>query len=135
MAFSKRKKPVKKAVKAKKRKTVINDETCLQHHAWQWAQKAHPELLIFHVANERKGSIGMAMHFKRLGVLAGVADFLAFPPGRSVAIELKDDKGTQNADQEKFQKRWEAVGHLYFVCRTLEQFQGVISALTLFNSR
>lgn len=96
--------------------------------------REHPSLLIFHVANERKGSIGAAMHFKRMGVLPGVADFLAFPNnGRKAAIELKDDEGTQDGSQKMFQSRWERSGGVYFVVRTQEQFQGVIAALMLFE--
>jgi hypothetical protein len=136
LAFS-RKKPVKKAAKkkAKVRKTATNDETCLQKHCKQWLDKSGywSRLLIFHVANERKGSIGAAMHFKRMGVRPGVADWLAFPPGRSVAIELKDDEGEQDAEQEKFQAKWEAAGNLYFLVRTLPEFQGVIDGIMLFG--
>jgi hypothetical protein len=121
-----------KRVKPRIRKTIENDETCLQKHCWQWVQKAHSDLLIFHVANERKGSIGAVMHFKRMGVLPGVADFLAFPYGRSVAIELKDDEGAMDLEQQKFARRWEGAGNAYFVVRTIEEFQGVIDAITLF---
>jgi len=134
---SSRKKPVKKTAKAPKprvRKTVENDETCLQKHCKQWLDKSGlwERLLIFHVANERKGSIGAAMHFKRMGVRPGVADWLAFPPGRAVAIELKDDEGDQSADQDRFERKWKAAGNTYFLVRTLEEFQGVVSAITLF---
>lgn len=103
-------------------------------HCKQWLDKSGvwDRLLIFHVANERKGSIGAIMHFKRLGVRKGVADWLAFPPGRAVAIELKDDEGTQDGEQARFQRKWEAAGNTYFVVRTLEEFQGVIAAITLF---
>ena len=134
---SSRKKPARKPRKAaakRKRKTVTNDETCLQMHQKQWLEKAGlwGRLLIFHVANERIGGFGAQMHFKRMGVRPGVADWLVFRPGRSVAIENKDDEGEQNADQERFQKQWEAAGNLYFMVRTLEEFQGVVNALTLF---
>lgn len=72
------------------------------------------------------------MHFKRRGVLDGVADYLAFPAGRSVAIELKDAKGEQSKGQELFQRRWEAAGNSYFTARTLEEFQGIVQAIALF---
>jgi hypothetical protein len=113
---------------------VTNNETCLQMHCKQWLDKSGiwERLLIFHVANERKGGIGAIIHFKRMGVRNGVADWLAFPPGRSVAIELKDDDGTQEPDQIKFQRQWEAAGNSYFLCRTLEEFQGVVHAIALF---
>lgn len=96
--------------------------------AWAWCQKTHPELLIFHVANERKAHVQYHVKMKRKGVLAGVADFLAFPAdGRKLAIELKDGKGVQDADQIKFQRRWERAGGLYFVARTVTDFQFIIS--------
>jgi hypothetical protein len=88
---------------------------------------------MFHVANERRAKVQYHVKLKRLGVLPGVADFLAFPDnGRKAAIELKDDEGDQDEDQIRFQLRWERSGGLYFVCRTLEEFQGVVNALTLF---
>lgn len=116
------------------RKTVENDETCLQKHQKQWLDKTGlwSRLLIFHVANERKGGFGAQMHFKRMGVRPGVADWLVFPAGRSIAIENKDDEGTQNADQELFQKKWKAAGNLYLVVRTLDEFKSVINALVMF---
>lgn len=116
-------------------KTTTNDETCLQKHCKQWLDKSGiwGRLLIFHVANERKGSIGAVMHFKRMGVLNGVADWLAFPPNRTpVAIELKDDEGEQLPDQEKFQQRWEAAGNAYFIARTVGEFQAIVNGLMLF---
>ena len=131
-----RKKPAKKPRKPAKRvrKTVENDETCLQKHQKQWLDKTGlwSRLLIFHVANERKGSIGTAMHFKRMGVRPGVADWLVFPPDRAVAIENKDDEGDQDANQERFQRQWEAAGNAYYVVRTLAEFQAIVTALTLF---
>lgn len=72
------------------------------------------------------------MHFKRMGVRKGVADWLLFLPGRSVAIELKDEDGDQDAEQIVFQRQWEACGNAYFLCRTLEEFQGVVQGATLF---
>lgn len=130
MAYS-RKKRAKKAPK-----TVKNDETCLQYHCQSWLVKSGiwSRLLIFHVANERKGGFGTHMHFKRMGVRKGVADYLAFPLNtRKAAIEMKDDEGEQDADQQRFQRQWEASGGVYFIARTLEEFQGIVQALVLFN--
>jgi hypothetical protein len=100
--------------------------------AWAWCQKVHPALLIFHVANERKAAPQYHLKLKRLGVLKGVADFLAFPlDGRKFAIELKDDEGVQDEAQIKFQRRWEAAGGLYFIARTVADFQFIISMVQL----
>jgi hypothetical protein len=103
-------------------------------HCWQWKCQAHPTLLMFHVANERKAKVQYHVKLKRMGVLGGVADFLAFPDnGRKIAIELKDDEGDQDEDQIKFQGRWEHTGGAYFVVRTLEEFQSVVNGITLFG--
>ena len=99
----------------------------------QWLVKSGwwGRLLIFHVPNERRGGFGAQVHFKRLGVRPGVADYLVFG-ARDAAIELKDEDGKQRPDQERFQRQWEAAGKLYTVIRTLEEFQGAIAALSLF---
>jgi len=103
-------------------------------NAQQWLEKSGiwRRLLIFHVPNERMGGIGAIMHFKRLGVRDGVADYLAFPPGRRVAIELKRPDGKQRKGQESFQLAWEAAGNAYIIVRTLAEFKGAIDALMLF---
>lgn len=126
-----RKKPAKKA----RRPAGAGSEKALHMACKQWLDKAgfSRPLLIFHVANERKGGIGAAMHFKRMGVLPGVADWLAFQPGRAVAIELKNEAGKQDADQKKFQRQWEAAGNAYYVVRTLAEFQAIINGLVLFS--
>lgn len=121
--------PVKRAPKPAKQ-----SERTLHMLAQQWLEKSGwwAKLLIFHVPNERRGGIGTVMHFKRLGVRPGVADYLLFGLGRDAAIELKDDDGELSTSQLVFQGRWEAAGKLYFVVRTLEEFQGVVQGLTLF---
>jgi hypothetical protein len=104
----------------------------------QWLEKASFDvpLLIFHVPNERKASVQYHLKLRRLGVMPGVADYLAFPMnGRKAAIELKDAKGVQSPEQQKFQRMWECTGGVYFVVRTLEEFQGVVDGITLFASK
>lgn len=130
------KKPRRPVAKARTRAPKItrkSSETCLHMHCQQWLEKSGiwNKYLIFHVPNERRGGIGTIMHFKRMGVRPGVPDWLMFT-NRDAAIELKDDKGKQRKGQEKFQREWERLGHTYFVVRTLEEFQGVVSALILF---
>lgn len=128
MAYSR-----KKPAKAARKRPEEHSETCLQMHCKAWLDQSGiwKRLLIFHVANERKGGFGTHMHFKRMGVRDGVADWLAFTLKRATAIELKT--GTkQSTGQEKFQRDWEAAGNSYFIARTLEEFQGIVQALVLF---
>lgn len=108
-------------------------ETCLQKHTNQWLRKQFPRLLAFHVPNERQGGIGAVMHFRAMGVLAGVADWLIFPRnGRKIAIELKDATGPQREAQERFENEWKATGGEYYLVRTLEDFQRTVTAVVLF---
>lgn len=128
---SSRKKPVKRVPK-----TIENSETCLQMHCKQWLDKSGlwGRLLIFHVANERKAAVQYHVKLKRLGVLSGVADFLAFPNGgRKIAIELKDDEGEQDVEQIQFELRWGRTGGTYVLVRTLADFQTVINGIMLFG--
>ena len=127
----------KKATSRKKAaKPAKQSERSLHLHCQQWLEKSGwwNKLLIFHVPNERRSGIGAMMHFKRLGVRPGVADYLVFglPRHGDAAIELKDEDGKQSKDQEIFQRKWEAAGKPYFVVRTLEEFQGTVIALSIF---
>jgi len=128
------KKAPRTASKPVRKRPEQHGETCLQKHCKQWLDKSGlwERLLIFHVANERRGGIGTGVHFKRMGVRPGVADWLAFVPGRCAAIELKDEDGDQSADQQRFQRKWEAAGHSYFIARSVEEFQGIVNALAFF---
>jgi hypothetical protein len=130
------KKPRRTVAKARAGASKVTrkvSEREVHFHCQQWLEKSGiwGRYLIFHVPNERRGGIGAIVHFKRMGVRPGIADYLMFT-NRNAAIEIKDDKGKQRKGQEQFQRDWESLGHLYFVIRTLEEFQGIVTALTLF---
>src|SRR5580765_4515422 len=74
------------------RKVRKTSEKELHLKAQQWLEKSGwwHKLLIFHVPNERRGDFGAMMHFKRLGVRPGVADYLVFGARQDTAIELKE---------------------------------------------
>ena len=110
----------------------VDSEHCLHLHAQQWLVKSGiwDRLLIFHVANERKGSIGAAMHFKRMGVRPGVADYLAFSSySGNTAIELKAADGKLSKEQQAFADAWVEAYGSYVVVRTLEEFQKLVTTL------
>jgi hypothetical protein len=101
-------------------------ESGLQMHCWQWFKKAYPHILMFHVPNGELRHISVADKLKRMGVVPGVADFLAFPLlGTKHAIELKTLTGSQKTAQERFERYWIGSGGSYDIARTLEQFQAV----------
>jgi len=134
-----RKKPVtappKKAAPRKKTaKPAKQSERSLHMHCQQWLEKSGwwDKLLIFHVPNERRGGIGAMMHFKRLGVRPGVADYLVFVGFRACAIELKDKDGEMSIAQKEFKHLWEDTGKPYLVVRTLDEFQATVFAMAIF---
>ena len=112
-----------------------HSEKALHYNCQQWLVQSGywDRLLIFHVPNERRGSIGAGIHFKRLGVRPGIADYLIFGAGRDAAIELKDEDGKQSIAQKKFQNQWEMTGKRYFIVRTLEEFQKIVHAIWVFS--
>jgi hypothetical protein len=103
-------------------------------HAWQWYLEnfSARSLLLFHVPNGELRDHRTAEKLKRMGVVAGVADFLAFTATRRAAIELKDSDGGQSADQIRFERYWTALGGEYYLCRSLDDFKNLLTALALF---
>ncbi len=126
-------KRAKSKVPRKAPKAPKQSERALHYLCQQWLVKTGwwDHLLIFHVPNERRGGFGAQVHFKRLGVRPGVADYLLIGRRRA-AIELKNETGEQSGEQEKFQRAWESTGGLYFVVRTLEDFQRIVAAMAVF---
>jgi hypothetical protein len=116
-------------------KPTKQSERTLHFLCQQWVVKSGywNKLLIFHVPNERRGSAGTGMHFKRMGVRPGVADYLVFNGVRDVAIELKDEDGKQSDTQKEFQRHWEKIGKTYFIVRTLQEFQAIVHAAAMFG--
>lgn len=54
----------------------------------------------------------------------GTADFIVFlPEGRTLHLEVKNEKGRQNNNQVEMQKKLEGLGHEYKICRSLEEIQ------------
>lgn len=53
--------------------------------------------------------------------MAGFSDIIILTPEpRTIFLELKAEKGRQSDNQKRFQKRVEAMGHKYYLCRSRE---------------
>lgn len=94
--------------------------------------------LLEHPKNEGCGDRVRGAIAKAEGVQAGVADLMLHVPSdyreldgviqeelyrvHSMAIELKDKKGRQSAEQKIFQRYFEASGGIYVVVRSFEDF-------------
>lgn len=99
----------------------------------QGRRNAVRDLAYCHIPNS---SIGLARagkpdfrlnnHLKSMGLVAGAPDIIIWlPRGRTVSIELKGARGTQNEGQRMFAANLEALGHEYHVVRAETPGQAV----------
>ena len=100
-------------------------ESTLQASCVRWFRYQYPHLVIYAVPNGGSRNVREAQRLKTEGVLAGVADLVVLlPQGKSLYIEMKVNGNHQTDNQKEFQKK--ALGHIYAVCYTFEEFQQVI---------
>lgn len=94
---------------------------CLKHH--------EPRNLIFSIPNGGSRHIPEAMKLKATGLLAGASDLVLIHNGNLYFIELKDEKGKQQAAQKEFEERVKCHGFEYFIFRNLVEFQKFVVSL------
>lgn len=85
----------------------------LEHH--------NPQCVIFSVPNEGRDVVEQ-MKKKATGMLKGASDTVIVMPGKTIYCEFKDAVGRQKPEQKKFQAKIEALGHKYWLVRTVEEF-------------
>lgn len=66
---------------------------------------------------------------KAMGLIAGVSDMVFIGNGFVSFIELKLPDGTQQENQHDFQLKVLALGHVYYLIHTFEQFRDLIDQL------
>lgn len=103
-----------------------------------------PNVIYFHVANERKTSKARGGKLKRMGVLAGVVDCFIDQPAHGfhgLRIELKDktikdvkdgkpvyDLKYPTATQKEFLIKAHKVGYAVNVCWSLDEFMDTVES-------
>ena len=94
---------------------------CLKHH--------NPKFVIFSVPNEaiQKMAWKQINIFKAMGLKSGVSDVIVLLEGKVLFVEFKTEKGTQTDKQKDFQQAVETLGFDYHICRSLEEFQKIIT--------
>jgi len=97
--------------------------------------RAKPDVLWLHVPNgERRDKIAGAK-LKRMGVLAGAADILAWHNGNSFALELKAPGGRLSEAQLEFLARFaDAGGHTAYT-EGIDRALAVLEAWNLLRGR
>jgi hypothetical protein len=88
---------------------------CLKHH--------YPRCVIYSVPNESEDSYEIQKKINT-GLMAGAADLIVLLP-KSVTVlpETKTPVGYQSPAQKSFEGQVSAIGHYYFVYKSLEQFK------------
>lgn len=88
-----------------------------------------PNLIAFHPANEGKRAARSPGFYKRLGILAGVADVvIVLPGGICKFLELKKPDGKTSLSQIAFATMCAANGCDYWVAKTPEEAAHVLFA-------
>lgn len=114
------------------RRTRKQLEAKLQSECFIWCHNEHPETrgLLFHVENERSnGSVIDGARRRAMGLTPGVSDLIMLMARRNfhgLLIEMKTEDGYQSKVQIEWQKRVEAQGYKYVVCRSFEQFKQIV---------
>jgi hypothetical protein len=112
----------------KKIKKMTRQEEILQGQIVMWFNNNHlkQHKCLFAVDNNSKNKIAGAMA-KAKGVKSGISDLvLVCPNAKTVYVELKTDSGKQDPEQKIFQEQIEAFGHIYILCRSLDQFKEIV---------
>lgn len=104
-------------------------ESAIQKAIMQWAaiqeHNGLPELkLLYHCPNGGYRNPKEASSFKKMGVKPGVPDLhLPVPKGiyAGLWIELKTQIGKQSEYQKEWEKELTNYGHLYKLCRSVDE--------------
>lgn len=113
-------------------KKQSHPESALQIQCVSWFNYTYPHLtpLFFAVPNGGSRNPREAAIMKAEGIRAGVSDLiLNIPAGRNtqLAIEMKDEKGRQSPEQERYQRYADAAGIKYIICRSFEAFKAEVT--------
>ena len=104
------------------------NESKLQQACVRWFNYQYPKLrgILFAVPNGGARDAVTGRILKAEGVVAGVADLILLMPNKRhnwLCIEMKTEKGRQQASQKEWQAKSEAVGGKYIICRSFDEFK------------
>lgn len=84
-----------------------------------WCNRQNPRIKYIHARTDRKSTIGVGVH-----------DFTIFlNRGRVLCIECKSKTGKLDEDQQAWAMEMRRLGHIVFVVRAFEEFEGLIAPL------
>ena len=108
------------------------DESRIQVACVKWFNYQYPGYrgLLFAVPNGGARNAVTGRILKAEGVVAGVADLILLVPivgHNALCIEMKTEKGRQQASQKEWQEKVESAGAKYVICRSFEQFVEIVT--------
>jgi VRR-NUC domain len=104
----------------------LTQEDNIQIALIRWITYQYPQAVVLHIHNESKRSRFEVWKAKKMGMQKGASDLLIFFNGKSIAIELKSDKGKVKPEQIVWQTRFKESGHSAFICRGFDEAKQVI---------
>ena len=120
------------AAKGRRKQHNRHDEEQLQVACVRWFRLQYPKLsaLFYHIPNEGKRTIQAGARAKAAGIVSGAPDLkldVARHGYSTMDIELKTKTGKQSPNQKEWQNVAESNGHLYVVCRSLEEVMAKVN--------
>ena len=88
--------------------------------------RAKPDALWFHVPNGGRRNPIEGAQFKRMGVLAGVADLIILHRGHAYGLELKSETGRPSVAQMEFMSRLTQAGGFGCITQGLDRAISVL---------
>lgn len=93
----------------------------------KWFRYSYPNAIIFSIPNGGSRNAREGKILKAEGVMAGVADLQIISQDKMFFIEMKTAKGRQNANQKAFEEKVNKLGFKYFICRSFDDFQNIVT--------
>ena len=90
-------------------------------------QRLYNNCLIFSIPNGGLRDKRTAMLMKATGLLPGASDLIVIHFGAVLFVELKTATGVQSDEQKAFALRVQQCGYPYYLCRSLEEFEQMLS--------
>jgi hypothetical protein len=110
-------------------KKLVTPEKTIQKQVVRYIKFQYPNLFFFSVRNEGKRSLREGKEAKDMGLLSGVSDLYFLHNGKSLFLELKNEKGKQSDTQKGFEESVTKNGAIYIVANS---FDSAIEAIKNF---
>jgi len=100
----------------------FNNTYCLKHHKPSYIIHSVPNGIPIPIPQkERARALDL---LKKTGMVNGVSDLIIhIENGKCIMAECKTDTGVQSDDQKEIERKIKALGGVYFVFRSLAEFQ------------